>query len=42
MSNNTVRSNVLVRVARRIAAIGSEISYAQHRLDEFRLNPVGK
>ncbi|HEX2744096.1 MAG TPA: hypothetical protein VHO07_12690 [Streptosporangiaceae bacterium] len=32
--NTATRSNILVRVARRIAAIGSEISYAQHRADE--------
>jgi hypothetical protein len=39
--NNATRSNILVRAARRIAAIGSEINYAQHRLDEITMNPTG-
>ena len=39
--NNATRSNILVRAARRIYAIGSEINYAQHRLDEVTMNPTG-
>ncbi len=40
--NTATRSNILVRAARRIAAIGSEMNYAQHQLDEIRMNPTGK
>jgi hypothetical protein len=35
----TLRNTALIRVARRIAAIHAEISYAQHRVDAIRTNP---
>ena len=35
----TLRNTVLIRVARRIAAIHAEISYAQQRVDAMRTNP---
>jgi hypothetical protein len=35
----TLRNMVLIRMARRIAAIHAEISYAQNRLDAIRTNP---
>ena len=35
----TLRNTMLFRVARRIAAIHAEISYAQRRLDAMRTNP---
>ena len=34
-----LRNTVLIRVARRIAAIHAEISYAQQRVDAIRTNP---
>jgi hypothetical protein len=37
--NMTLRNTVLIRAARRIAAIHAEISYAQLRLDAIRTNP---
>jgi len=37
--NTTPRNTMLIRVARRIAAIYAEISYAQQRLDAIRTNP---
>jgi hypothetical protein len=37
--NTTPRNTMLIRVARRIAAIHTEISYAQQRLDAIRTNP---
>ena len=40
--NTATRSNILVRAARRIYAIGSEINYAQHRMTEIMTNPTGK
>jgi hypothetical protein len=40
--NTATRSNILVRVARRVHAIGSEINYAQHRMTEIMTNPTGK
>jgi hypothetical protein len=36
--NTTPRNTMLIRVARRIAAIHAEISYAQQRLDAIRTN----
>jgi hypothetical protein len=40
MNPNTIpRNTMLIRVARRIAAIHTEISYAQQRLDAIRTNP---
>jgi hypothetical protein len=35
----TLRNTLLIRAARRIAAIHAEISYAQQRLDAIRTNP---
>ncbi len=35
----TPRNTMLIRVAKRIAAIHAEISYAQQRLDAIRTNP---
>ena len=35
----TLRNTVLTRVARRIAAIHAEISYAQQKMDAIRTNP---
>jgi hypothetical protein len=40
--NTATRSNILVRATRRIAAIGSEINYAQHRMNEILTNPTYK
>jgi len=40
--NNATRNNILVRAARRVYAIGSEINYAQHRMTEIMTNPTGK
>jgi hypothetical protein len=40
--NTVTRSNILVRAARRVYAIGSEINYAQHRMTEIMTNPTGK
>jgi hypothetical protein len=37
--NMTSWKTALIRVARRIAAIHAEISYAQQRLDAIRTNP---
>jgi hypothetical protein len=36
------RSNILVRAARRIAAVTAEMNYAQHRLGEIMTNLPGK
>jgi hypothetical protein len=35
----TPRNTALIRVARRIAAIHAEISYAQRKVDAMRTNP---
>jgi hypothetical protein len=35
----TLRNTMLIRVARRIAAIHAEISYAQRKVDAMRTNP---
>jgi hypothetical protein len=40
--NTATRSNILVRAARRLAAVGSEINHAQHRMNEILTNPTGK
>jgi hypothetical protein len=38
----TQRTSLITRVARRTARVLSEISYAQHRLDEIMLSPTGE
>ena len=40
--NTATRSNILVRVARRIAAATSEINYAQERILDNRVHSAGK
>jgi hypothetical protein len=40
--NTATRSNILVRAARRIAAVTSDMNYAQERILDNRVHPIGK